>query len=120
MDKNSMAKATQQLETKEDLLRLLNQIKQDEMTEYGMSDKFYPFMMKHLNYYCNPNNSFHRYKQFKIKKKSSGFRLITAPRNKSFMLLLRLLNNREKTHKKRNIIALVGRNRHFGNLAPPL
>ena len=44
MDKNSIAKATQQLETKEDLLRLLNQIKQDEMTEYGMSDKFYPFV----------------------------------------------------------------------------
>ena len=41
MDKNSIAKATQQLETKEDLLRLLNQIKQDEMTEYGMSDKFW-------------------------------------------------------------------------------
>lgn len=68
MDKNSIAKATQQLETKEDLLRLLNQIKQDEMTECGMSDKFYPFTIKHLNYYCNPNNSFHRYKQFKIKR----------------------------------------------------
>lgn len=40
MDKNSIAKATQQLETKEDLLRLLNQIKQAEMTECGMSDKF--------------------------------------------------------------------------------
>lgn len=39
MDKNSIAKATQQLETKEDPLRLLNQIKQDEMTECGMSDK---------------------------------------------------------------------------------
>lgn len=92
MDKNSLAKATQQLETKEDLLRLLNQIKQDEMTECGMSDSFYPFTMKHLNYYCNPNNSFHRYKQFKIKKKSGGFRLITAPRNQSFMLLLRYVN----------------------------
>ena len=32
MDKNSIAKATQQLETKEGLLRLLNQIKKDEMT----------------------------------------------------------------------------------------
>lgn len=92
MDKNSIAKATQQLETKEDLLRLLNQIKQDEMTECGMSDKFYPFTIKHLNYYCNPNNSFHRYKQFKIKKKSGDFRLITAPRNQSFMLILRYVN----------------------------
>lgn len=92
MDKNSIAKAAQLLETKEDLLNLLNQIKQDEMAECGMSDKFYPFTMKHLNYYCNPNNSFHRYKQFKIKKKSGGFRLITAPRNQSFMLLLRYVN----------------------------
>lgn len=92
MDKNSIAKATQQLETKEDLLRLLNQIKLDEMTECGLSDEFYPFTMKNLNYYCNPNNSFHRYKQFKIKKKSGGFRQITAPRNQSFMLLLRYVN----------------------------
>lgn len=68
MDKNSIAKAAQLLETKEDLLNLLNQIKQGEMAECGMSDKFYPFTMKHLNYYCNPNNSFHRYKQFKIKR----------------------------------------------------
>lgn len=92
MDKNSIAKAAQLLETKEDLLNLLNQIKQNEMEECGMSGKFYPFTMKHLNYYCNPNNSFHRYKRFKIKKKSGGFRLITAPRNKSFMLLLRYVN----------------------------
>ncbi len=92
MDKNSIAKAAQLLETKEDLLNLLNRIKSDEMAECGMPDKFHPFTMKHLNYYCNPNNSFHRYKQFKIKKKSGGFRLITAPRNQSFMLLLRYIN----------------------------
>lgn len=92
MDKNDIAKAAQLLETKEDLLHLLNKIKQNEMAECGMSDKFYPFTMKHLNYYCNPNNSFHRYKQFKIKKKSGGFRLITAPLNQSFMLLLRYVN----------------------------
>lgn len=93
MDKNCIAKAAQHLETREDLLRLLNQIKLDEMTECGLSDKFYPFTMKNLNYYCNPNNSFHRYKQFKIKKKSGGFRQITAPRNQSFMLLLRYVND---------------------------
>lgn len=92
MDKKSIAKAIQLLETKEDFLRLLNQMKLDEMAECGMSDNFYPFTMKNLNYYCNPNNSFHRYKQFKIKKKSGGFRLITAPRNNSFMLLLRYVN----------------------------
>lgn len=42
MDKNDIAKAAQLLETKEDLLLLLNKIKQDEMAECGMSDKFYP------------------------------------------------------------------------------
>lgn len=36
MDKNSIAKAAQLLETKEDLLNLLNQIKQGEMAECGM------------------------------------------------------------------------------------
>lgn len=92
MDKNTIVTKARQMETKEDLLSLLNQMKRDEMGESGMADKFYPFTMKHLNYYCNPNNAFHRYKQFKIKKKSGGFRLITAPKNQSFMLMLRYVN----------------------------
>lgn len=92
MDKNTIVKTAQQMETKEDLLNFLNRMKQDEMAEAGMTDNFYPFTMRHLNYYCNPNNSFHRYKQFKVKKKSGGFRLITAPRNQSFMQILRYLN----------------------------
>ena len=80
MDKNEIIKLAQQMETKEDFLDLLNQMKKDEMAESGMSHKFFPFTMTHLNYYCNPNNTFHRYKQFKIKKKSGGFRQITAPK----------------------------------------
>lgn len=78
--------------SREDLLALLNRIKQDEMYENGMSDKFHPFTMKLLLYYCNPNNVFHRYSQFKIKKKSGGFRTISAPRNRSFTLMLRYVN----------------------------
>lgn len=92
MDKNEIIKLAQQMETKEDFLDLLNQMKKDEMAESGMSHKFFPFTMTHLNYYCNPNNTFHRYKQFKIKKKSGGFRQITAPRNRSFILLLHYVN----------------------------
>lgn len=92
MDKSTIATLARQLETKEDLLALLNRIKQDEMNECGMGDKFYPFTMKHLLYYCNPNHAFHRYKEFKIKKKTGGFRLITAPRNRSFMLILNYVN----------------------------
>lgn len=97
MDKNTIVTKARQMETKEDLLSLLNQMKRDEMAEAGMADKFFPFTMKHLNYYCNPNNAFHRYKQFKIKKKSGGFRLITAPKNQSFMLMLRYVNEVFKT-----------------------
>ena len=36
------------------------------------------------------------------------------------MFAVKLLNNREKTHKKRNIIALVRRNRRFSYAKPPL
>lgn len=92
MDKTTIATLARQMETKEDFLTLLNRIKQDEMNECGYGDKFYPFTMKHLLYYCNPNHIFHRYKEFKIKKKSGGYRQITAPRNKSFMLILKYVN----------------------------
>lgn len=92
MDKEQIAKLAHQMETKEDLLKLLNLIKQDEMAEMGYADNYYPFTIRHINYYCNPNNSFHRYRQFKIKKKSGGHRQITAPKNKTFMLILMYLN----------------------------
>lgn len=69
MEKKTIAKLARQMTSREDLLALLNRIKQDEMYENGMSDKFHPFTMKLLLYYCNPNNVFHRYSQFKIKKK---------------------------------------------------
>ena len=62
------------------------------MEELGFADKFHPFTARHMNYYCNPKNAFHRYRQFKIKKKSGGFRQITAPRNRSFMFMLDCLN----------------------------
>ena len=89
MDKTQITQIASQMSTREDLLALLNRIKQDEIRELGFdTDKFYPFTMKHLLYYCNPNHVFHRYHQFKIKKKSGGFRQITAPRNQSFMMLL--------------------------------
>ena len=92
MDREQIAKLAHEMQTKEDLLSLLNKIKYDDMVEMGYADNFHPFTMRHINYYCNPNNLFHRYKQFKIKKKTGGFRKITAPNNKSFMLILRYLN----------------------------
>ena len=47
------------MQTKEDFLSLLNHIKQDKMNECGFSDRYYPFTMKHIHYYCNPNHTFH-------------------------------------------------------------
>lgn len=93
MDKTQIVQIASQMSTREDLLSLLNRIKKDEVRELGFdADKFYPFTMKQLLYYCNPNHAFHRYRQFKIKKKSGGFRQITAPRNQSFMMLLQSIN----------------------------
>ena len=93
MDKAAIAALARQMKTKEDLVALLNRIKQDEMSERGIGDKFRPSTTEHvLNLYCNPNNTYHRYKQFTIKKKSGGYRQITAPCNKSFMFILRHVN----------------------------
>jgi len=92
MDKETISQLASQMETKEDLLTLLNRIKQDELAERGLSDRYFPFTMKQINYFCNPNNIFHRYQQFEIKKKSGGFRQIAAPRNRSFKAILTYVN----------------------------
>lgn len=70
MDKKQIVKQASQLNSKEDLLNLLNRIKIDEIEELGFdASKYHPFTMRHINYYCNPNNVFHRYRQFHIRKK---------------------------------------------------
>ena len=94
MEKTLIAHIASRMTSREDFLALVNLIKQDEMQEMGFdASKIYPFTMKHVLYYCNPNNTFHRYRQFKINKKRPGeFRVITAPRNQSFMLLLQTVN----------------------------
>ena len=92
MDKTEIAKYARRMADKNDLLALLNRIKRDYLLERGIIEKFYPFTMKHINYYCNPNNTCHRYKQFEIKKKTGGIRLITAPKTQNFTLLLRCVN----------------------------
>lgn len=92
MDRETIVKQAHQMETKEDLLCLLNRMKHDEMEEAGMVDKYYPFTMQNIDYYCNPNHAHHRYRKFRIKKKSGGFRQITAPKNPCFKLILHYLN----------------------------
>lgn len=89
MDKKQIAKQASQLKCKGDLLNVLNQIKKAEIEDLGLdSSMYHPFTEKQLNFYCNPNHTHHRYRQFKIKKKSGGFRQITAPRTQSFMMML--------------------------------
>lgn len=93
MDKKEIRESISQVTTREELLDLLNIIHTDELSKMGVcADKIYPFTMKHLSYYCNPNHTFHRYRQFKIRKKSGGFRQITAPRNRSYISILRAIN----------------------------
>ena len=93
MDRKQIAQQASQLKTKEDLLNLLNLIKKAEIEEMGFdASMFHPFTKKQLNFYCNPNHTFHRYQQFKIKKKSGGFRQITAPRKQTFMMMLSAVN----------------------------
>ena len=81
------------MKSKEELLALLNYIKKGEIESAGLDSSIYhPFTEKQLNFYCNPNHTFHRYRQFKVKKKSGGFRQITTPRTQSFMMMLSAVN----------------------------
>jgi retron-type reverse transcriptase len=89
MDREQIAQLAHQLESKDDILTLLNRMRMEDVGEDTIS---YPFTMKQLNYYCNPNHVFHRYNQFEIKKKSGGTRVITSPRGNTFKLILYYVN----------------------------
>lgn len=78
MDKNVITKTMARITTKEELLDLLNRLKEEDARQYGFT--FYPFQMKQINYYCNPSHS-KRYHQFTIPKKSGGTRTISSPAN---------------------------------------
>src|SRR5574344_748536 len=74
MEKEEIVNRVNRMNTKTDLLSLLNDLKADDL-----GDSAYPFTMKQINYYCNPNKNNRRYTQFEIPKKSGGKRQITAP-----------------------------------------
>lgn len=76
MDKNVIRKIITRIKTKEQLLELLNRMKEEDSRE-GMFT-FYPFEIKQINYYCNPNHA-GRYRQFRIPKKAGGERIISMP-----------------------------------------
>ena len=93
VDRQYIANMASQMKSKEDLLNLLNLIKKAEIEEKGLDVSMYhPFTEKQLNFYCNPDHTLHRYRQFKIKKKIGGFRQITAPRTRTFMMMLSAVN----------------------------
>ncbi len=86
MDKNAIKNY------KGTLLRLLNIVKKSMMEDSGVVEFYRPFTKKQICYYLNPNHTAKRYKQFQIKKKTGGFRTITAPQTKTFKMILQCLN----------------------------
>lgn len=66
--------AFQKMQSKEDLLHLLNEAK-----PFVYGEKAVPFQLKQLTWYSNPKLAKKRYTEFKIKKKSGAERTINAP-----------------------------------------
>lgn len=63
MDKEQLITKAHAMQTKTDLLNLLNEVKADLL-----GDKSYPFTWKQLNILCNPKNDKNRYTLFQIQK----------------------------------------------------
>ena len=82
MDKRLIVEKMKTVRTKAGLLQLLNELKKE-----NLESDAYPFDMKQLNFYCNPNNTKGRYSEFDIPKKSGGVRHISAPRRGLMSLL---------------------------------
>lgn len=83
---NIIKKHFDELQTKEDLAKLLSMAKQ---MLYGEDCK--PVQLKSITYYANPKICKKRYKSFVVKKKSGGNRTIHAPA-KGLKSILRSLN----------------------------
>lgn len=87
MTQSDIISLVSQLETKEDLLALLNKLKFEDLGERSFS-----FNIRQLNYYANPNHTKGRYRSFEVPKKKKGaMRTISAPSN-GLKMLLRYVN----------------------------
>ena len=75
MERDEILLFAEQMETRTDLVELLNKVKRG-----ALGDKAHPFQLKQITYYCNPKRSdIRRYVNFSIPKKSGGAREISAP-----------------------------------------
>ena len=75
MEKREIIRRSSELQSRDDLLKLINDIVKDEVND----DHAFSFSEQQLAYYCNPNNIRGRYRHFSIPKKSGGVRRIAAP-----------------------------------------
>lgn len=89
MHKEQIVKAAAKIKTKEDLLDLLNLIKNHNFVESDNRHS-YPISLQQLNYYCNPKHTTKRFYQFQIPKKSGGTRIITTPATKQLQITIKL------------------------------
>lgn len=92
MTKEDIANLAKDTRDKTGLLLLLNVIRDDIMRDQNGVVHGYPFSMRQINYFCNPKHEQGRYRQFQIKKKTEGFRTITAPKSKNYKLMLRCID----------------------------
>ena len=74
MDKQLFITKIRNVDDRQSLLNLLNEIKAELLGR-----KTYPFTMRKMMKLCNPKFENHRYYQFTIPKKSGGIREIDAP-----------------------------------------
>ena len=83
MEQEEIKNRALNMQTKTDLLLLINEIQHDELRGRDR-----PFALQQLAYYAEPKNVFLRFREFDIPKKSGGKRHISAPfhRNYAFML----------------------------------
>ena len=87
MEKEEIRNRVQKMQTKTDLLVLINELKHQDTEGRGRL-----YTLKQLNYLSDPNHTFLRFREFDIPKKSGGMRHICAPFATNYKYLLRYVN----------------------------